>query len=109
MRDFYYYNSTTDNRKYKYEAQLSNVKYQSDSWFTFEIFFEILEEKLPHVEDMGPEHSVSAGQKVKYLLGMIACDHEIMHMSKMMLAKDKQGMNGEFERTVDFLGKRIVK
>ena len=52
---------------------------------------------------MGPEHSVYTGQKVKYLLVMIACDHEIMHMSKMMLAKDRQGTTREFERTGDFL------
>ena len=52
---------------------------------------------------MGPEHSVSTGKKVKYLLWKIDCDHEIMHMSKMMLAKNKQDMDGEFERNVDFL------
>ena len=53
---------------------------------------------------MEPENSGSAGQKVKYLLGNIIWDYEIMHMGNTMLAKYKQGMTGEFERSVDFLG-----
>ena len=37
-------------------------------------------------------------------MGTISCNHEIMHMSNMMLEKCKQGITGEFERNVNFLG-----
>ena len=70
-----FFNNTSDNRKEKYEYQISNVEYHSESWFTFDKLVELFEERLPHIDDMGPEHFVSVGQKVKYPMGKINCDH----------------------------------
>ena len=73
----------------KLRSVMSSIKVRFD--LTLRSLFKYLRKSYPHLEDLGPEHPVSVGQKVKYLMGVINYNHEIMHISNMMLEKRNTG------------------